>query len=149
MPVKVKLYDLADGVEIDRNALTAQEAIENDPARYALAKPSPWPPVKKPSAPAPAKAAAEASTADAKAGADGPGDDLVSIIGIGTGIAKRLAGAGIATFAALAASTPEALAAAIKTPGFNAKKIADERWIEQAAAKTAPAPAETGGPAAE
>lgn len=139
MPRRVELYDLKAGAVLKRDVLTAQEAVANDAGRYALAKPEVWPPKKadEPSAPADAPAAAVASPAGAVAGADGPTDDLTAIDGIGPGIARRLAAAGLGTFAALAASTPDAIVAAIRTPGFNAKKVADENWIGQAAAKVA------------
>lgn len=60
-----------------------------------------------------------------------PGDDLTELAGIGPVFATRLAQAGIATFAALAASTPERVAEAT---GATEARASD--WIGQASART-------------
>lgn len=137
-PTKVDLYDHETGEVLPRNAITAQEAIANDPARYSLKKPKEWPPATKSasavehgkSSPPPApKAPAGAGN---KPAAGGRTDPFVGISGIGPSIAMRLVGAGYQTLSHLANSTADAVAAAVKVPGKTAKVIADERWIEQA-----------------
>jgi predicted flap endonuclease-1-like 5' DNA nuclease len=61
--------------------------------------------------------------------ANGGGDDLTEIKGIGPVYASRLAQAGIATFATLAAATP-----AIVAEGAGVSEAVAAAWIEQAAA---------------
>lgn len=60
------------------------------------------------------------------------GDDLTAIHGIGPNYARKLQQARIATFAALAASTPDALAAAIDVPDWRRPDF--DNWIQQAQA---------------
>lgn len=59
-----------------------------------------------------------------------PADDLTELSGIGPVFATRLAQAGIATFAALAAATPGRVAEVTGVPETRASD-----WIEQAAAR--------------
>ncbi len=68
-----------------------------------------------------------AGPAAAEAAGDGPPDDLTEINGIGPVFAARLSGAGIATFAALAAADPERVAEAAQ-----ARPDQAEDWIAQA-----------------
>lgn len=58
------------------------------------------------------------------------GDDLTRVNGIGPVFAQQLVEAQITTFAALAASTPESLAAAIDVPDWRRPDF--EAWIRQA-----------------
>jgi diacylglycerol O-acyltransferase len=60
------------------------------------------------------------------------GDDLTRLAGIGPAFAARLAAGGIDTFAALAASTPDALATIIQAPDWRRPDYAS--WVEQARA---------------
>jgi len=60
------------------------------------------------------------------------GDDLTRLDGIGPAFAGKLHAGGIATFAALAASTPDALAAIVQAPDWRRPDYAS--WIEQARA---------------
>lgn len=60
------------------------------------------------------------------------GDDLTVIHGIGPSFARKLQQAQIATFAALAVSTPESLATAIDVPDWRRPDF--ENWIQQAQA---------------
>ena len=39
MPTKFTLYDLVEGITLVRAAVTAKEAVQNDPDRYALTEP--------------------------------------------------------------------------------------------------------------
>lgn len=99
---------------------TAEAAVETDIPVTSF-EPTRTAPVKE----APAAPEPKAKTAAAKA------DDLTEINGIGPTFAKRLAEAGVTTFAALAASTPEHLhevthATAVAKP---------EEWIAQARLK--------------
>jgi large subunit ribosomal protein L21 len=59
-------------------------------------------------------------------------DDLTRLAGIGPAFAGRLRAAGVTTYAALAASTPEALAAIVQAPDWRRPDYA--RWIDQARA---------------
>lgn len=68
-----------------------------------------------------AKGAAQEKSADAGAALDA-GDDLTQITGVGPAAAKKLAEAGITTYAALAAVDPDT---------FEATKVKPE-WVEQA-----------------
>lgn len=61
-----------------------------------------------------------------------PGDDLTRLVGIGPAFAGKLAAGGVATFAALAASTPDALAELVQAPDWRRPDYAN--WIEQARA---------------
>ncbi len=61
-------------------------------------------------------------------------DDLTRLAGIGPAFAAHLRAAGVTTFAALAASTPEALAAIVQAPDWRRPDYAS--WIEQARAAT-------------
>jgi predicted flap endonuclease-1-like 5' DNA nuclease len=85
--------------------------------------------------PAPA-GAAEATPAPAAADAlpamERGEDDLTRLAGIGPAFAGRLRAAGVTTYAALAASTPEALADIVQAPDWRRPDYA--RWIEQARA---------------
>lgn len=58
------------------------------------------------------------------------GDDLTQLRGIGPAFAARLRAGGIMTFAALAASTPEQLAAVVQAPDWRRPDYA--AWIAQA-----------------
>jgi diacylglycerol O-acyltransferase len=58
------------------------------------------------------------------------GDDLTRLVGVGPAFAARLAAGGIDSFAALAASTPDTLAAIIQAPDWRRPDYAS--WIEQA-----------------
>jgi WS/DGAT/MGAT family acyltransferase len=60
------------------------------------------------------------------------GDGLTKIIGIGPAFAARLAAGGIATLAALAASTPEQLAEIVQAPDWRRPNY--QSWIDQARA---------------
>ncbi len=60
------------------------------------------------------------------------GDDLTQLAGIGPAFAGKLAAAGVTTFAALAASTPDGLAAIVQAPDWRRPDYAS--WIEQARA---------------
>lgn len=64
--------------------------------------------------------------------AEPAGDDLTRLVGIGPAFAGRLAAGGITTFAALAASTPDALAELVQAPDWRRPDYAN--WIEQARA---------------
>ena len=44
MPTKFTLYDLVEEITLVRTAVTAKEAVQNDPDRYTLTEPDPWPP---------------------------------------------------------------------------------------------------------
>lgn len=85
--------------------------------------------------PAPASAA---EAAPAPADAETPPalgleeDDLTRLAGIGPAFAAHLHAAGVTTFAALAASTPEALAAIVQAPDWRRPDYAS--WIDQARA---------------
>ncbi len=57
-------------------------------------------------------------------------DDLTLIVGIGPGYAAQLRAAGIVTYAGLAASTPDGLAAAIDVPEWRRPDF--QLWIDQA-----------------
>lgn len=138
MPKLVELYDLQDGVVLERRALTADEAVKNGRGRYTTNKPSVWPPAtpwKEPSAPA-ARVETTAAAAPETADAGGPpsGDDFTRIKGIGPGVAKRLTQAGITTYAKLAALSPAQVNDIIAFPGKNADTIAKEDWTGQAKA---------------
>ena len=62
----------------------------------------------------------------------GDGDDLARILGIGPAYAARLQGAGVHSFAQLAAATPDQLAALLEVPDWRRPDF--ESWLEQAAA---------------
>ena len=127
MPTKFTLYDLVEGITLVRTAVTAKEAVQNDPDRYALTEPDPWPPKRvsgekqktanKPPEPRPQRIT---------------GDDLSVIKGIGQNLAKALNEAGIHTFAQIAASDEATLANALDMPGKNDAIIRRQNWIEQA-----------------
>jgi predicted flap endonuclease-1-like 5' DNA nuclease len=67
----------------------------------------------------------------APAYAPGAGDDLTRILGIGPAYAARLQGAGVHSFAQLAAATPDQLAALLEVPDWRRPDF--ESWLEQAA----------------
>lgn len=79
-----------------------------------------------------------------------PEDDLQQIVGIDAAIERRLRGAGIGSYAQLAAASPARLARIITRAGLTAERIAKSGWIEQAralASRTpAPAPTDTAEP---
>lgn len=77
-------------------------------------------------------AAAEALPAEMPT-AEPAGDDLTRLVGIGPAFAGRLRAGGITTFAALAASTPDALAELVQAPDWRRPDYAN--WIEQARAR--------------
>lgn len=79
-----------------------------------------------------AAAAAEAMPAEMPT-AEPAGDDLTRLVGIGPAFAGRLRAGGITTFAALAASTPDALAELVQAPDWRRPDYAN--WIEQARAR--------------
>jgi predicted flap endonuclease-1-like 5' DNA nuclease len=54
------------------------------------------------------------------------------VAGIGPAFADKLRAGGVATFAALAASTPDALAAIVQAPDWRRPNYAS--WIDQACA---------------
>jgi WS/DGAT/MGAT family acyltransferase len=85
--------------------------------------------------PAPDSAAAatapEPTTEASQAPAPGE-DDLTRLTGIGPAFAGRLAAAGVTTYAALAASTPDTLAAVVQAPDWRRPDYAS--WIDQARA---------------
>lgn len=60
------------------------------------------------------------------------GDDLTRLAGIGSTFAEKLCAGGVMTFAALAASTPDDLAAIVQAPDWRRPDYA--HWIEQARA---------------
>jgi hypothetical protein len=62
----------------------------------------------------------------------GDGDDLARILGIGPAYATRLQGAGVHSFAQLAAATPDQLAVLLEVPDWRRPDF--ESWLEQAAA---------------
>lgn len=154
----VDLYDRETGDILKRKALTAQEAVANAPSRYSLKRPSVWPPQRSASAveraadrPPPSGRAVPAGAGNrpgrpkVKQEHDGP---FAAIVGIGPKLEQRLITAGIADLQALADSTAQAVADALKLPGKSARVIAEERWIEQAqellaVAAPPPEPAET------
>lgn len=165
----VDLYDRETGDILKRKALTAKEAVANDPRRYSLKRPSVWPPQgsapvveRAADRPPPSGRAVPAGAGNRKPGRpkekpehDGP---FAAIVGIGPKLEQRLITAGIADLQALADSTAQAVADALKLPGKSARVIAEERWIEQAQellavaslapeepAETAPAPDQPGG----
>lgn len=57
-------------------------------------------------------------------------DDLTRLDGIGPAFAGTLRAGGITTFSALAASTPDGLAAIVQAPDWRRPNYAS--WIEQA-----------------
>jgi predicted flap endonuclease-1-like 5' DNA nuclease len=59
-------------------------------------------------------------------------DDLTRLAGIGPAFADKLRAGGVATYAALAASTPDALAAIVQAPDWRRPDYAS--WIDQARA---------------
>jgi hypothetical protein len=65
---------------------------------------------------------------------DEPRNDLKTIRGIGSGVEARLNAAGIYTYAHLALQTADSLVQALKgMVGVTPERIAQQRWIEQAA----------------
>ncbi len=78
----------------------------------------------------PAPAEVEAPQTGVRAAEPGRGDDLSRVAGIDATFAARLQAAGIATFAALAACTPNTLAAICQAPDWRRPDYAS--WIEQA-----------------
>jgi len=82
-------------------------------------------------APAPAGGDEQpAPQAEAVEAAPPAGDDLTRLAGIGPAFAARLAAGGVTTFAALAASAPDDLAAIVQAPDWRRPDYAS--WIEQA-----------------
>jgi predicted flap endonuclease-1-like 5' DNA nuclease len=81
----------------------------------------------KAAAPPPAEVPAAAPATPTTAG-----DDLTRLAGIGPAFAGKLRAGGVASFAVLAASTPDALAAIVQAPDWRRPDYA--RWIEQARA---------------
>jgi len=164
MPRVDEVYDLVAGVVLRRPSLTAAECVANDPGRYSLKRPKVWPPeptadevlvevLGQPgSDPEDEFDAAmdrlvglgavdvldggEGDEADIELGTDVPvnGDDLTVIDGIGPALAAKLNDRGIRTFAAVAAMTPEDIAAVEAGPGMKGRASG---WIEQAAALAA------------
>lgn len=107
------------GQEIDHLYALTQQAADQSPQNSAPA-PDDAPPTARVDLPP------ETPTA-------GPaGDDLTRLVGIGPAFAGRLAAGGITTFAALAASTPDALAELVQAPDWRRPDYAN--WIEQARA---------------
>lgn len=107
------------GQEIDHLYALTQQAADQSPQDSAPA-PDDAPPTARVDLPP------ETPTA-------GPaGDDLTRLVGIGPAFAGRLAAGGITTFAALAASTPDALAELVQAPDWRRPDYAN--WIEQARA---------------
>jgi hypothetical protein len=78
-------------------------------------------------------------------------DDFTLVRGIGPSIAQRLHGAGIRTFAQLAAQSPDDIAALLaNVAGVTAERIVKQNWIGQARDLAAElAPAESAGDEAE
>lgn len=74
-------------------------------------------------------------------------DDLKLINGIKTGIERRLHGAGIRTYAQIAAMSEAELAAVVSMPGLSADRIAKLGWVDQARELAGLAQAATGEPA--
>ncbi|MEI2690948.1 MAG: wax ester/triacylglycerol synthase family O-acyltransferase [Anaerolineae bacterium] len=108
------------GQEIDYLYALIQQAAEAPPENAA-----PTPPNEPaPAAPVPAPPASKA----ARQG----GDDLTRLVGIGPAYAARLTAGGIDTFAALAASSPDALAAIVQAPDWRRPDYIS--WIDQAQA---------------
>lgn len=69
----------------------------------------------------------------ASRGPEGPRDDLKRIAGIGPAVAKKLESAGIRTYAAVAESSPDALAEVIAgVAGTSTARIEEMDWIGQA-----------------
>jgi predicted flap endonuclease-1-like 5' DNA nuclease len=164
VPAVFDLYDLVDGVVLRRPSLTAQEAVANDPGRYTLARPKVWPPEPKGPAfvsdaefdavmgrefvdvdePDPEdefdaamdRLVSLGAVDEVEMGTDVAvnGDDLTVIDGIGPALAAKLNDRGIRTFAAVAAMTPEDIAAVEAGPGMKGRASG---WIEQAAALAA------------
>lgn len=117
MPAKIALYDLKEGVVLERWPVTAAECVRNDVIRYTLTKPAVWPPMAKP------KANAEGAMAD----------DLTMITGIGAAVVARLNARGIYTFAHVRDMSPDDVSA-IEASGPALKdRVAKQRWREQAA----------------
>ncbi len=75
-------------------------------------------------------AAAMSSTAGSGDAAPVTGDDLTRLDGIGPAFAGALHAGGVTTFAALAASTPDSLAAIVQAPDWRRPDYTS--WIEQA-----------------
>lgn len=73
-----------------------------------------------------------APQAGVSAGPIAAGDDLTRLAGVGPAFAATLRAAGVTTFAALAASTPDALAAIVQAPDWRRPDYTS--WIEQAQA---------------
>jgi len=86
----------------------------------------------------PAPASAAETTPDPAAPVEAPTaleqgeDDLTRLAGIGPTFAGRLSAAGVTTYTALAASTPDALAAIVQAPDWRRPDYAS--WIDQARA---------------
>ncbi len=86
----------------------------------------------------PAPASAAETTPDPAAPVEAPAaleqgeDDLTRLAGIGPTFAGRLSAAGVTTYTALAASTPDALAAIVQAPDWRRPDYAS--WIDQARA---------------
>lgn len=107
------------GQEIDHLYALTQQAADQSPQNSAPA-PDDAPPTARVDLPPETPAAGPA------------GDDLTRLVGIGPAFAGRLAAGGITTFAALAASTPDALAELVQAPDWRRPDYAN--WIEQARA---------------
>jgi len=107
------------GQEIDHLYALTQQAADQSPQDSAPA-PDDAPPTARVDLPPETPAAGPA------------GDDLTRLVGIGPAFAGRLAAGGITTFAALAASTPDALAELVQAPDWRRPDYAN--WIEQARA---------------
>lgn len=108
------------GQEIDHLYALTQQAADQSPQDSAPA-PDDAPPTARVDLPPETPAAGPA------------GDDLTRLVGIGPAFAGRLAAGGITTFAALAASTPDALAELVQAPDWRRPDYAN--WIEQARAR--------------
>lgn len=85
--------------------------------------------------PAPKKAAAEKAPSPAETEAAG-GDDLTRLSGVGPKLAEKLQGAGVTSFAQIAAWTEEDIAAFDEKLSFKGR-IEREGWVEQARALAA------------
>ncbi len=110
-----------------RRRSEAEALTEGAPAPARARRPAP-PEIDITEAPV-AEAEAEAEKAETSEGA-APADRLEAIRGIGPRFAERLRAAGIRTFEALAAETPERLREIVRAQGW--QKVEPKVWIAEA-----------------